>query len=150
MGANMPDHAWAVPEEEREQRVQLTTDTCVLDNEHYFIRGLIGIPVHDYPDVFGFGVWVSQKRENFLAYRDNQDSAEIGPFFGWLSTAISYYREDTINLKTMAHFKGEGLRPSIELEETDHPLSLDQRRGITLDKAWEIVHFYMNSAGEDV
>ena len=31
----------------------------------------------------------------------------------------------------------------IELEPTAHPLAVDQREGITLEKAWAIVHFYM-------
>jgi hypothetical protein len=42
----------------------------------------------------------------------------------------------------MAHFRSGGLRPQIELEPTDHPFAIDQRNGITLEKAWEIAHFY--------
>jgi len=137
-----PDMWWDVPEDEREQRIEFTSDTCVIDNEDFFIRGVIEIPIHDYPNIFGFGIWVSQKRENFSIYRANFDSSEIGPFFGWLCNSIPYYKQDTLFLKTMAHFRGEGLRPSIEIEETDHPLSGDQRNGITLKKAWQIVHFY--------
>lgn len=44
-------------------------------------------------------------------------------------------------LKTMAHFRTNGLRPWIEVEPTDHPLAVDQCEGIRLAKAWEIVHF---------
>ena len=74
-------------------------------------------------------------------YLDNFDSAQIGPFFGWLSSEISYY-EDTMYLKTMAHFRGNGLRPTIVLEPAEHRLAIAQRDGITLDEAWRIVHFY--------
>ena len=149
MQVEMPDYALGVPEAEREERVQLTSDTCIVDNEHFFVRGVIEIPVLGYPHSFGLGVWVPQKRENFPTYMENFDSAEIGPFFGWLSNEIAFYREGTLHLKTMAHFSGRGLRPTIELEETDNPLSLDQHLGITLDKAWEIVHFHMDSSTED-
>ncbi len=142
IGADKPDHGWDVAEEERRQRIELTADTCVIDGEHYLIRGVIEIPVHGQPERFGFGVWVSQKRENFLTYIANPDSAEIGPFFGWLCTRIAYYAENTLSLKTRAIFRGDNLRPTIELEPTDHPLSIDQRNGITLAKAWEIVHHY--------
>jgi hypothetical protein len=142
MGADKPDQWWAVPEEERAARIKLTPDTCEIDDEHFFIRGVIEIPIHDQADRFGFGVWVSQKRENFFTYLMNPDTSEIGPFFGWLCTRIGYYQEDTSLLKTMAHFRGEGLRPIIELEPTDHPLAVDQREGISLNKAWEIVHYY--------
>jgi hypothetical protein len=48
----------------------------------------------------------------------------------------------------MAHFRGDGLRPRIELEPADHPLAVDQRDGITLAKAWEVVHFYEKSWGK--
>jgi hypothetical protein len=142
IGADKPDHWWDVPEEERGKRIQLTSDTCIIDGEHYFIRGVIEIPVRDVPQGFGFGVWVSQKRENFFTYLRNPDSDKIGPFFGWLCTRIAYYSEDTLLLKTRAHFRSGGLRPVIELEPTDNPLSVDQREGISLARAWEIVHFY--------
>ena len=141
IGVDKPDLWWSVPEDERERRVKLTPDTCIID-EHFFIRGVIEIHVHDYPEAFGFGVWVSQKGENFNKYLENFDSADIGPFFGWLSTRINYYSVETQLLKTMAHFRGGGLRPYIELEPTDHSLAIDQRDGITLDKALEIIHSY--------
>jgi hypothetical protein len=69
-------------------------------------------------------------------------AAEIGPFFGWLCTRIGYYPEETLLLTSRAHFRGGNLRPTIEREPTDHPLAVDRREGITLAKAWEIVHDY--------
>jgi hypothetical protein len=141
IGWDKPDHYWDVPEEERESRIKLTSDTCIIDNEDFFIRGLIEIHVHDYKHNFGFGVWVSQKCENFYTYLENFDSGDIGPFFGWLCTRINYYEENTQLLKTMAYFR-KGWRPSIVLEESDHPLAIDQREGITLNKAWEVVHSF--------
>jgi hypothetical protein len=149
IGMDKPDYWWSVPEAERERRVVLVgSDACIIDDEDFFIRGVIEIPIHDYPERFGFGVWVSQKRENFYTYLDNFNSGEIGPFFGWLSTNIKYFAAPTLSLKTMAHFRGENLRPSIELDATEHPLAIAQRDGITLDKAWEIVHFYQDSSAE--
>jgi len=139
-----PYYWYTIPKEERSARAELTDDTCIIDNEEVFIRGVILIPVHDYHRNFGFGVWVSQKKENFYVYLNNTDSDEIGPFFGWLSTEITFYKESTLNLQTMAHFIGGGKRPTIEVEPTEHPLAVDQREGITLAKAWEIVHFYMD------
>jgi hypothetical protein len=142
-----PDFWFDFAEEERSRRIKLTSETCVADGKDFFIRGVIEIPIHDYPQRFGIGVWVSQKRENFLTYMQYSDSDEIGPFFGWLCNRITYYSEDTLFLKTMAHFRAGGLRPIIELEPTDHPLAVDQRDGITLAKAWEIVHFYGKPEG---
>jgi hypothetical protein len=146
IGHDRPAQWWGVPEEERGKRIRLTSDTCVIDDQDYFIRGVIDLPIHDYPRELGFGVWVSLKKENFMKYLENWDSDKIGPFFGWLCTRIAYYHEDTRSLKTMVHFRTGGLRPIIELERTDHPLAVDQREGISLDKAWDIVHHYVNDA----
>ena len=142
MGTDKPDQWWDVPKKERRKRIKLTTDTCIIDGKHCFIRGVLEIPVKRRREPFTFGVWVSQKPENFRTYVTHPGSADIGPFFGWLCTGINYYPVETLLLKTRAHFRGGGLRPTIELEPTDHPLAVDQREGITLAKAWEIVHQY--------
>jgi hypothetical protein len=45
-------------------------------------------------------------------------------------------------LPSMAYYRGEGLRPRIVLEESAHPLYVQQREGISLAEAWKIVHHY--------
>src|SRR3989442_1275477 len=90
IGSAEPWHYLTVPEQERAQRTRLTADTCIIDDEDYFVRGVIEISVRDNAERFGFGVWVSQKSENFNAYRNDPDSSAIGPFFGWLCTRISF------------------------------------------------------------
>jgi hypothetical protein len=124
----------------------LTTDLCIIEGRDFFVHGVIEIPVHDYEQEFGWGVWVSHKQENFEIYREHFDTADIGPFFGWLCTAINYYSKDTMLLKTTAHYRGEGLRPRIVLEKSAHPLYRQQRDGISLAKAWEMVHHYMGKS----
>ena len=121
----------------------LTSDLCIIEGRDYFVRGVLQIPIHDYEQTFDWGVWVSQKKENFEMYRKHfDDGVQIGPFFGWLSTQIEYYSEETLNLKTMAHFSTHGQRPLIHLETSDHPLARSQQKGISLEAAWKIVHWY--------
>lgn len=136
-----PDTYFGIPEEERSARVRGSTDTCAIDDEYFFIRGLILIPVHGQSSELGIGVWVSQKRENFEAYLKEFDSAEIGPFFGWLSNRLPFYDQDTWALRTMARFQGNKQRPLIDLEPSDHPLYADYSQGVTLARAWEYVHW---------
>ena len=59
------------------------------------------------------------------------------PFFGWLNSWLKPY-PDMVNLKTMAHLKDHGIRPYIELEPTDHPLAIEQREGISVERVAEI------------
>jgi hypothetical protein len=141
-----PDPYLAVPEAERADRTMITSDRCTVRDEdgteHYFIRGVIEIPIHGEEHPFGVGAWVSQSRVNFERYSDDEEMEE--PTFGWLANRIGYYAEDTFLLKTQVHFREGGVRPSIEIEPTDHPLAVEQREGITLARAWEIVHRYMD------
>ena len=90
----------------------------------------------------GIGVWVSQSEANFERYLEDEENMD--PTFGWLATRLGFYEENTLSLKTRVHFQGDNMRPVIELEPTDHPLAVDQREGITLEKAWKIVHRYMD------
>jgi hypothetical protein len=126
----------------------LTEDLCIIEGRDFFVRGVIEIPVHDYQHEFGWGVWVSHKKENFEIYREHSDTSDIGPFFGWLSTWIDYYEESTLGLKTTAHYRGNGLRPRIVVEDCAHPLSRHQHEGISLLQAWEIAHHYLDNGTE--
>jgi hypothetical protein len=140
VGMAAPDPFLDVPEDERPARTSFTPDRCVVrdeDGEHYFIRGVIFIPVHGEDTPFGLGVWVSQSRANYERYDRNE---AMGPTFGWLVNHVAHYAESTFLLRTQVHFRVGNQRPTIELEPTDHPLAVDQREGITLARAWEIVH----------
>lgn len=140
LGFRWPDPYFSIPEAERGSRVNGTPDTCVIDDDAFYIRGVILIPIVDTDKHFGLGVWVSQKAENFRTYLDHYDSAEIGPFFGWLSNSVPFYQPSTWAMKTRVHFQGGTKRPLIELAPCDHPLYLDYSRGLTLDRAWRVAH----------
>jgi hypothetical protein len=143
MGFRAPDPYLDVPEEERAERTTFTPDRCTVrdeDGEHYFIRGVIVIPVQGQDEPFGLGVWVSQSRANYDRYERNE---EMEPTFGWLVNRIAHYQETTFLLKTRVHFRVGNQRPTIELEPTEHPLAVEQRNGITAARAWEIVHAYL-------
>ncbi|WP_434976127.1 DUF2199 domain-containing protein [Streptomyces virginiae] len=119
----------------------LSSDQCVIKAQHYFVEGLIEIPVIGCDEVFSWAVWVSLSRENFSRAADVWDTPgreSEPPYFGWLTTELSAYPSTTLNLKTHLHTRPLGRRPSIELEPTDHPLAVEQRTGITLDRVREI------------
>src|SRR5829696_4206764 len=43
-GADAPLYLYGIPEEERQQRCVLQSDTCVIDDKLFFVRGCIEIP----------------------------------------------------------------------------------------------------------
>jgi len=146
LSAEAPLYYYSIPESERETRCYLGTDICVVDDEFFFVRGCLEVPILGEPDPFIWGVWVSLSRKNFDLFSDlyNQRSrSHAGPFFGWLSASLKGYPE-TENLKTRVHLRDDGERPFIELEPTEHPLAIEQRSGISVTRAGEILSTYLH------
>jgi hypothetical protein len=139
-GADAPLYFYSIPEDEREARCTLTSDTCVVDQEHFFVRSCLEIAVAGADEPFVWGVWVSLSKPNFDRFNacfEEPRRSHIGPFFGWLSAELPLY-PSTENLKTRIHLRDNGIRPFVELEPTDHPLAVEQRNGITSDRVGEI------------
>ena len=119
----------------------LSDDFCIVDGEHYFIRCVLHLPIiGGAGSFFGFGVWTSLSPVNFATYAETfNDGTQgaLGPWFGWLSSQLKGY-PDTFLLKVMVRPQNERRRPEIELEPTSHPLALEQREGLTLDRILQL------------
>ena len=141
LGAAAPALWYALSEEERATRAELTTDQCIIDGEHFFVLGRILLPVRDGPEPFAWLAWVSLSRENFLRscelWEAEGREAEP-PYFGWLQSALPY-AETTLSLKTSVQTMSVSMRPLITLEPTSHPLSVEQREGITMARVQQLV-----------
>lgn len=139
-GADAPANWYQLPENERPQRAELSSDLCVIDKQHFFVIGNIEIPILNRNTVFSWSVWVSLSEKNFIRTYELWTSpgreSEL-PYFGWLNTQLPCYPQ-TLNLKTNVHTRPVGQRPYIELQPTDHPLAIEQRAGITWERVQEI------------
>lgn len=143
-GSSSPASLMVAPEE-YEKRVLENADQCIVDGEHYFIRGHIEIPVTDSDEAFIWSVWVSLSAQSFEHMSEHWDSnsrQDCEPYFGWLCTRIPCYPE-TLHLRTSVQQQQKGSVPTIKVELTQHPLSLDQESGIRLSRVHEIVHQVM-------
>lgn len=136
-----PSQVSAVPEEQRASRVKIDEDLCSLDGEHFFIRATLEIPIKGASEGFLWGVWVTQSRENFYRYVEtfNQDQTGMGSF-GWLNVDMPGYRtpgEQTVHLPADICWGNE--RPEVRIHtDQDHPLAIDQREGLSWDRAVEL------------
>ncbi|ASP35219.1 DUF2199 domain-containing protein [Labrenzia sp. VG12] len=136
-----PPHIAGLPKEERAKRVKIDSDLCVVDGETYFIRATLEIPIRDCADGFLWGVWVSQSKANFFRYVETfaQDQTGDGSF-GWLLVALPGYHkrgETMVNLPVDVFWGTQ--RPQIRIHDDQiHPLAVDQRDGISWDRATEI------------
>lgn len=146
IGYSKPSIYFSIPEEEREKRISLDKSWCVVDEEYFFHRGNLVIPIIDSKENLEFGVWTSISEDNFkkrMDLWDNPARVNEEPYFGWLSSNIAGYN-DTLNIKTVAQ-ENEDIDaiPNIYVIEENHPLAIDQENGITMDKALEIVSSIM-------
>jgi hypothetical protein len=135
-----PDPAFAIPEAERNQRVRLDGDACVIDGQEFYLRGCLEVPIVGVEEPFVWNVWVSLSSSNFdrvAALWSASDRRQDHLFFGWLSSDLGLYPR-TSGLKTHVHLRNNGLRPLIEFEPTDHPLAVEQRNGISVQRVEEI------------
>jgi hypothetical protein len=143
-GFDAPAYWHALTPEERASRGKLSEDLCVIrdeEGEHFFIRGVLPIPVAGPEEEFRYGVWTTLSEKSFrrvVELWNDPRRTEEPPYFGWLSNSIAGYPE-TLNLKTNVHTRALNLRPTIELEPTDHPLAIEQRDGISPDRLQKIV-----------
>ncbi|HUJ96628.1 MAG TPA: DUF2199 domain-containing protein [Stellaceae bacterium] len=135
-----PDYWFAIPAAERQSRGKCDNNLCHIEDVGLFVRGCVEIPVVGTDTSYIWGVWVSVSEQSFhriLELWDAPDVENEPSKFGWLSNAISIY-PPTLNLKTNLHLRSNNIRPAIELEPTDHPLAVEQRRGITIERVLEI------------
>jgi hypothetical protein len=146
--ADSPDsYAW-LKESERARRAVLGSDQCIIDEEAYFLRGLIEIPVPGFEDKFLWGVWARVWRNDFdeiSSHWDTQGREDlIGPYKGTLNNKLSEYA-DTLNLKCTIRIQPVGSRPLFFIDEPDHPLAREQREGISLERIQEIASNLMHT-----
>jgi hypothetical protein len=153
-----PPLYYDVPEPQRCARTMLTRDTCFIapapndetGQTHCFLRGLLEVPIAGATEPFLWGVWVTQSEDSFMRYLETFDDDQSGTSsFGWLPVAWAPYKrtrpgEYIENLRCNVLWQGKGKRPLIEVQECDHPLFLDQRDGISWERAVEIARTVMH------
>jgi hypothetical protein len=131
-----------VPEDEFDRRVELTSDLCIVDGSTYFIRGHIEIPIIDQHDTFCFSVWASVSESCGRRIQERWKAPDRGndlPYAGSLCSAIPVY-PDTVQLKLSVQTRPPGLVPLMTVEPSQHPLAVDQRRGISVQHWHELAH----------
>lgn len=132
-----PAPALAVPPDERDRRVELTADGCVIDGREFYAKGLLGIPIRGAGHGLTWGVWVSLGEADFREYARLFDDRARVPgrsFLGWLSNAVPGFESEE-PLAARLHVRAYPSRPWVELAPTAHPLAVAQRDGIAREDA---------------
>jgi hypothetical protein len=130
----------AIPTDELDERIVITPDQCVIDGRDFYLRGRFLVPIIGLEEPFVWGVWVEVSPKSFIRTNElwSVDGREQEPMFpGWLNTEVPLYG-DTINLEVLVQTQKVGERPRFTVVDQEHPLAMEQRNGITMQRIEEI------------
>jgi len=120
----------------------MSSEQCVLDDEHFFVLGTLDLPVRGADEVLTWIVWSTLSRANFERTSDlwNVEGRESEPpYFGWLSNEIPGF-PGSLNIKLLVHTQPLGIRPRLEVVDERHPLRDAQMNGISPEEAERLIH----------
>jgi hypothetical protein len=113
----------------------------VIDDE-YYLRGVIELPILGLDEVFLWSAWARVWQEDYEDfadhYHDEGRETTTGPYKGRLGNNLMGYDPTTLNLRCSIKVQRVGVRPLFIVDEPEHPLALEQRNGITLQRAQQI------------
>ncbi len=135
-----PDYYFSIPDEEIEERIELSESLCAIDDEYFFHRGRLIIPIIDHTEDLIFDVWSTLSQDNFdkrISLWEKPNRIHEAPYFGYLQTEIPGF-DDTINLEVVSKEQEVGIIPLITIIDENHPLKFAQKNGITFKQALEI------------
>jgi hypothetical protein len=136
-----PDYWLGLSDEERSEG-KADNDLCKTADGHYFVRGVLELPLIDGPEpTFEFGVWGSLSEPNFWRYVEtynDPDQSKLGAMFSYLSNEVRGF-PGSLSLHADL-LPQDDQRPFVRLHESDHPLAVAQRQGIAFIKILEIIH----------
>ena len=147
--AESPDAYVALSPQDRAARAVLTSDQCVIDEQQFYVRGCIEIPIRGTDGVFLWGVWAKVEDQFFDAISAHWDregrESMIGPYEGLLANSLSIYPK-TLDLKLRIKIMPLGVRPLFHIEGVDHSLAIEQNYGITPEHAQEYAYHLVRMA----
>ncbi|MBT3065383.1 DUF2199 domain-containing protein [Rhodoferax sp. U11-2br] len=136
----LPDVVWAIPESERDQRAQWTSDLCQME-ERYFIRCVLPIDFIDQSGYYGWGVWVEVDWPVFNRYLGiyEVDGSAEPPASGLLSNEVAAYGE-TVGLPVSIQFGPSSQRPTLSFPEgEDHRFAREAVSGMSNARYHEVL-----------
>lgn len=136
----LPDEIYALAETERTVRCDISSDICAIDRNRFFVRGLLPLRVKGRRKKYCIGVWSEISEEAFSRIYSrwhDPDQANEPRLSGSLANRLPLHRNSSLGLPVAIQLTGPKTRPEFYLEPTNHPLYLEQAKGIDGHRAVE-------------
>jgi hypothetical protein len=139
----MPDVIFALSAADRDVRAVVSNGLCILDDERYFIRCVMTVPVIDCDDTIEYGPWVEVESHDFGRYALHFNGGGHPGWVaaeGYLANAFPVNGHTTLGLNCMVRVaRDKSQRPNVEILDHTHALHGEQLNGVPLPRALEIV-----------
>ena len=136
-----PADYFMIPPNERAERIRKDEDVCVIDNDSFYIRGVLPIPVIDSNNDFRWGTWVKVEEcdfKTYMRYWEASASQELPILKGYLSGGLKPYPESDM-MQVDIHLQSDNQRPIFRVPSSEAPLAIDQQKGITMKQVHTFV-----------
>jgi len=122
----------------RTRRAWLADDFAVLDDERFFVRGFLELPIPGIDDRFAYGSWVEVSMPDFQELmRHWHDDEQFDAVECTIANELEPYR-DTLGLRGTLRATAPDKLPAIELADAPHDIVDAQRRGISVGRSDEL------------
>jgi hypothetical protein len=142
----LPGVIHALDPDERAHRAWLADDFAVLDDERFFVRGLLELPIPELDDRFAYGTWCEVAMPDFqeLMRRWHSDE-QFAPVQCALANELEPFRETT-GLRATLQATSPDKLPTVDLADAPHELVRAQRDGITAGRSDELAAVVLHAA----
>ena len=135
----LPDAIASMSKEDIDSRCKYTNDYVVCDNEYFYLRCILPLPVHDTGRDYCLGVWAQISPNSFnkvWELWDDPNQANEPPMKGLLANSVHLNTgvEDT---EITVQLTGPTSRPSVTIQDKNCSLYQEQLCGITIHRASE-------------
>lgn len=135
----LPEVVFDLPESERAVRCKIGKEIVSLDDNRFFLRGVLPLKVAGRAREYCLGVWAEVSDDVLSRVRElwsdpDQDQEPRMP--GTLANKVPFH-SDTVGLRLAVQLTGLKTRPKFYLDTADHSLCVEQVRGIDEHRAIE-------------
>lgn len=130
----LPDVLWQMDYQTKYIHSRFNDDFATMDEEHYYLRVVLEVPLSYEPTSFVWGIWVEVTKDVHDQYLAAfQESAESLPALtGTIANDIPFYPE-AFGQEVSIAFHNE-TRPNVIVLDKETSLGKDQSQGLTLER----------------
>jgi hypothetical protein len=139
-----PDSVFDLPDAQRKAEVRESDDLCTINDDRFFIRGVIPLRVEEWEKPYRIGVWVEVERMVFDRVRELWDDPEQGKEPSFPARLANEIRSLPSTNGTVVNLQltGATSRPDVLVPGSEHPLHREQCLGISAHRAGEYSSFF--------